>query len=153
TFSNNSDVTFEWNQTATADYYDFMDVAAHELDEALGIGSALTSLPNNGPIPVGDFTAEDYFRYQTGTNNRLITTNPNANVSFSYNGGATDVAQFNQDSPVDNPNDRNDWIYGNGATAPLIPYVQDGKTWMGQVAPILTSSTGQTPESIVLNVL
>jgi hypothetical protein len=150
TFSSHSDITFEYNQVAAAGRYDFMDVAAHELNEALGIGSALTNLPNNGTAPTDDFAAEDYFRYQTGSTSRDITLSPNANVSFSYDGGKTDVAQFNQDN---NFGDRNDWIYGNGSAPPSSPFVQDAREFSGQVAPILTSAGGQTPESTVLSVL
>lgn len=150
TFSSHSDVAFEYNQIATAGRYDFMDVAAHELNEALGIGSALTNLQNNGTTPTGDFAAEDYFRYQTGATSRDITLNPNADVSFSYDGGKTDVAQFNQDN---NFGDRNDWIYGDGSSPPSNPFVQDATEFSGQVAPVLISSAGQTPESTVLSVL
>ena len=150
TFSSHANVNFEYNQVATPGHFDFMDVAAHELNEALGIGSALTNLPNNGTVPMGDFEAEDYFRYQTGSTARDITLNPTANVSFSYDGGKTDVAQFNQD---DDFGDRNDWIYGNGSSPPSNPFVQDAVAFPGQVAPILISSAGQTPESTVLSVL
>jgi hypothetical protein len=150
TFSSHSNIAFEYNQVATAGKFDFMDVAAHELNEVLGIGSALTGLANNGAIPTGDFAAEDYFRYQTGATSRDITLNPNANVSFSYDGGKSDVAQFNQNN---NFGDRNDWIYGNGSSPPSTPFVQDAREFSGQVAPALTSSAGQTPESTVLGVL
>jgi hypothetical protein len=104
TFSNQPGI-FEYNQVPNASLYDFVDVAAHELNEALGISSALTGISNYlfAPAP---YAAEDYFRYWTGLQLRGITTDPNAHVSFSYNGGLTDVAQFNQEASLD----RNDWI-------------------------------------------
>jgi len=120
TFNNGG--LFEFTGVATPGLYDFQNVFEHELDEALGIGSALTPLGNNVALPTS-FEPEDYFRYATGSTTRAITTNPNANVSFSYNGGVTDVAQFNQAAGPD----RNDWIYANAgcpAAAPG-PYVQD----------------------------
>ena len=51
TFSHS--VTFEYNGVAVSGEADFLDVAAHELDEALGIGSALTGVADNGSLPAG----------------------------------------------------------------------------------------------------
>ena len=55
---------FEYTGVATSATVDFMDVAAHELDETLEIGSALTGLPNNAAIPTDQYNPEDYFRYR-----------------------------------------------------------------------------------------
>ena len=80
--------------------YDLMAVTQHEIDEALGFGSALNNLANGAPAPNGPVFPEDLFRYdQNG--NRTLTTNINAQAFFSINGGVTDLAQFNQDAPGD----------------------------------------------------
>ena len=147
TLTFNSAAAFEYNGVAASGKFDFMDVAAHELDEALGIGSSLTGIANNTAIMSSSFEAEaeDYFRY-SATNTRAITTNPAAFVYFSYNGGATNVARFNQDNT--NFEDRNDWIYGNFGCPASPAYVQDGLVCSNQAVPV-----GSGPEVIVLNTL
>src|SRR5205807_424417 len=112
---------------------DFMDVAAHELDEALGIGSALTGLVDNAPVPSGDYAAEDYFRYG-GSGVRSITTNPTATVYFSYDSGNTNLAQFNQTNSALGASglDRNDWIYGDSGCPAAFPHVQNAILCIGQ---------------------
>src|ERR1051326_1588128 len=99
--------TFEYTGIPTPGLFDFQDSAEHELNEALGIGSRLTGLANNDPVPSDFFEAEDYFRYGLG-GTRLISTDPAAKVYFSFDGGQRLFAQFNQDV---NNGDRNDWIY------------------------------------------
>jgi sugar lactone lactonase YvrE len=147
TFSNA--ITFEYNGVAASGQADFLDVAAHELDEGLGIGSALTGLANNAAIPSGDYSAEDYFRY-SASGVRAITTSPNAVVYFSYNGGSTNVAQFNQaySAEGDSDLDRNDWVYGNNGCPSTTVYVQDAIACLGQSVAI-----GSGPEIVVLNTL
>jgi len=147
TFSNS--VTFEYSGVATTGAADFLDVAAHELDEVLGIGSALTGLADNGPLPSDYYSAEDYFRYD-GSGARAITTNPSAAVYFSYDGGNTNVAQFNQAYSAlgDTDLDRNDWIYGNYGCPSATVHVQDAILCIGQVVPV-----GSGPEITVLATL
>jgi hypothetical protein len=159
----NNAATFEYTGVAAANAYDFMDVATHELDEALAIGSALTNLANNAALPGNDYEFEDYFRY-SANGTRSITTSPTAFVYFSYNSGAANVARFNQDNNAgDNTSaDRNDWIYGNDSTyngsytpgtCPAVspgPYIQDAITCPDEAVAI-----GQvgSPEWIVLTSL
>jgi uncharacterized protein (TIGR03437 family) len=144
-------VTYEYTGKATPGAYDFMDVAAHELDEGLGIGSMLTGLSNNAAIPSDYYEPEDYFRY-SAAGTRDITTNPNAVVYFSYDGGTTNVAQFNQAYSAlgDGDLDRNDWIYGNYGCPVATPHIQDAITCSGQAVPV-----GQfgSPEVTVLSAL
>jgi sugar lactone lactonase YvrE len=146
TFSNS--ITFEYTGAATGGEADFMDVAAHELDEALGIGSALTGVADNGSLPT-DFEAEDFFRY-SAAGVRAITTNPSAVVYFSYDGGNTNVAQFNQSysGQGDSGLDRNDWIYGNFGCPAATAYVQNAISCIGQAVGI-----GTPPETTVLRTL
>ena len=142
-------VSFEYTGVANADDEDFLDVAAHELDEALGIGSALTGLANNAALPLNLYTAEDYFRFSAAAT-RDITTNPAAVVYFSYDGGITDVAQFNQAYSAlgDSDLDRNDWVYGDAGCPAATPHVQDAIICYGQAVAI-----GTGPEITVLNSL
>ena len=147
TFSNTSNL-FEYGGVAQSGRYDFMDVAAHELDEAIGIGSALTGLANNASVASNtNFEAEDYYRY-SANGTRAVNTNPNANVYFSYNGGATNVARFNQDNNAGGNSfaDRNDW-YFSGCPATTV-YTQNAIGCPNQAVPV-----GTGPETIVLNAL
>ena len=143
TFSNAA--AFEYTGTITPSTIDFLDVGAHELDEGLGIGSALTGLADNAALPGGDYAAEDYFRY-SAAGTRGISTNPSAVVYFSYDAGTTNVAQFNQAYAAegDSDLDRNDWIYGDNGCPSAIVYIQDAIACYGQAAPI-----GTGPEIIV----
>jgi hypothetical protein len=147
TFSNA--VVFEYNGVASQGAIDFIDVAAHELDEGLGIGSALTGLADNAAIPSDDYVPEDYFRY-SAAGTRAITTNPNAVVYFSYDGGNTNVAQFNQAFAALGASglDRNDWIYGNSGCPAANPHIQDAIACFGQAVAV-----GSGPEITVLNAL
>jgi len=143
TFSNAA--AFEYTGTITPSTIDFLDVGAHELDEGLGIGSALTGLADNAGLPGADYAAEDYFRY-SAAGTRGISTNPSAVVYFSYDGGTTNVAQFNQaySAQGNTDLDRNDWVYGNNGCPSATVYIQDAIACYGQAAPI-----GAGPEIIV----
>lgn len=154
TFTNNSNVTFEYNGVAASGKFDFIDVAEHELDEALGIGSALTGLANcpTGatsclPATTTSYYSEDYFRY-SAPGVRAITTSSSASVYFSYNGGNTMVAQFNQNNSF---GDRNDWIYGDSGcpAASPGPYIQDADTCPNNAVKL----TANSPEVAVLGSL
>jgi hypothetical protein len=83
----NTPNTFEFTGVATAGRIDFQNTFEHELDEALGIGSALTGLANNALNPTS-FEPEDYFRYSSTAGVRSITTSPTANV-FSLTTAST----------------------------------------------------------------
>lgn len=150
TFNNGAN-TFEFTGVPTAGRFDFQNVFEHELDEALGIGSALTDIANNGALPTS-FEPEDFFRYSSTPNVRSITTSPTANVFFSYN-GTTDVQMFNQNNTAcgNTTADRDDWINepNSGCTAPATPHVQDAVGFPGQVAVYGPGS----PEFIALETL
>jgi hypothetical protein len=147
TFTNASN-TFEYNGVSNPALFDFTNVFEHELDEGLGVGSTLTGIANNGTLPTF-FEPEDYFRYNS-TGSRSITTNPAANVFFSYN-GITDVAQFNQDNNAGGnvTADRNDWIYGNAGCPPSKAFVQNAIGCPGEIDPYGPG----TPEFAVLETL
>jgi len=155
TFGTNSN--FAYNGKPGTNQYDFLGIASHELNEALGIGSLMNGFANNNTNVTGAnnyFEGEDFFRY--GTNkNHFITTDPNAKVYFSYDGGKTLVDQFNEDNnAAGNPKlDRGDWVWGNsGAPSGSHIEVQNAVTYVGQAAPLLTASP-TTSEFVVLSTL
>lgn len=74
--------------------YDLLDVVSHEINEVLGLGSALTGLANGAPNPTGAIKSMDIFRYdQNG--NRSFTTAAAAEAYFSLD-GTTRLTRFNQ---------------------------------------------------------
>jgi hypothetical protein len=155
TFGTNNN--FAYNGKPATNQADFLTYASHELNEALGIGSLLNGYANNNTNVTGAnnyFEAEDFFRY--GTNqDHLITTDPNAKVYFSYDGGKTLVDQFNEDNNAGGnlKLDRGDWIWGN-TNAPTGSHieVQNAVAYVGQAAPLLTANP-TTSEFIVLSTL
>jgi hypothetical protein len=68
--------------------------ACHEIDEVLGLGSALNGLNNGDPAPTGPISPEDLYRYD-GSGVRSLTTALNAAAYFSLD-GTTQLARFNQ---------------------------------------------------------
>ncbi len=105
--------------------YSLETVVMHEIDEVLGLGSAL---PDYGAAS-GGLSAprpEDLYRYASnGT--RSFSTSASGSVYFSLN-GTTDLAQFN--------NSNNGGDYGDWASNPLppgaSPQVQDAFITGGQ---------------------
>jgi len=97
--------------------YDMMPVAMHEINEALGNSSALSSVVNGGPTPVTAIWPMDLFRYdQNGA--RSFSSSASAQAYFSLD-GVTHLAQFNQQAG----GDFSDWYsYPSGAA---VPHVQD----------------------------
>jgi len=89
--------------------YDLMAVAEHEIDEVLGFGSRLPTLPSNDePFP------EDLFRYDSSGNRNFTTNGDDAYFSLD---GTNLLARFNQDSS----GDYGDWW----STGSHTPQVQD----------------------------
>jgi hypothetical protein len=95
--------------------YDLMALATHEIDEVLGIASALTGSANGGPTPTGAIWPLDLFRYsQSGA--RSFDTGLSTNAYFSLD-GTTQLVQFNQHAG----GDFSDWFsYPNGGTPPRV---------------------------------
>lgn len=103
--------------------YDLKAVASHEIDEALGFGSALNGIPNNNPNPTGAVFPLDLFRYDQNGARSLSTgtgTQTTGTRAFFSLDGTTQLAQFNQNST----GDYSDWfsdVQGPG----FVPKVQD----------------------------
>jgi hypothetical protein len=82
-------------------FYDLQAVAAHEIDEVLGIGGPGSALPTTSSS-VGVL---DLFRY-SANGVRSFTSSTSATAYFSINGGATNLAGFNQSGS----GDYGDWV-------------------------------------------
>lgn len=112
-------------------------VVEHEIDEVLGLGSAL-----NGTTTPTDPWPEDLFRWQsTGTRSyaaNTSTTNPCGSGTpaafFSIDGGTTDLDDFNN---CNNGGDYGDWITHSP------PQVQDAFINISGTPPSLTTSSSE----------
>lgn len=114
-YLNTSSMNLSSFETSATNYSLFSTVS-HEMDEALGLGSALNGLANNSPSPTGPVEPEDLFRYdQNG--DRSFNTSLNATSYFSLD-GTNDLAQFNQYAG----GDFGDWYSYN---VDVTPQVQD----------------------------
>jgi hypothetical protein len=106
--------------------FSLFSTVCHEIDEILGMNSALDGLTNGAPAPTGSIGPEDLFRYdQFGA--RSFTTDINAASYFSLD-GTTDLARFNQHQG----GDYQDWYSFYGGQ---VPQVQDAYT-TGGTAPV-----------------
>lgn len=76
-------------------YYDLQAVASHEIDEVLGLGSALNGLSNGAAAPTGAIGSLDLFRY-SANGVRSFNTSQNTAAYLSANGGASPIVYFNQ---------------------------------------------------------
>lgn len=73
--------------------YDAFAVVQHEIDEVLGVGSALNQVwgaPGSGAISALDLDRYDGFQSPS------YTYDPSEHAYFSYDGGATDIEDYNQ---------------------------------------------------------
>ncbi len=112
TITINTSLTFP-GSPGTSSTFSLMVVAEHDIDEVLGLGSALPTPFANAPFP------EDLFRYDA-SGVRSFTATATAKALFSID-GTTDLAQF------DNQNDGGefgDW-QSNPLPSGVQPKVQD----------------------------
>jgi hypothetical protein len=96
--------------------YSLYSTACHEIDEVLGMGSALNGLSNGVPSPTGAISPMDLFRYD-GSGARSLDTAANTACYFSLD-GTSDLVRFNQHQGGDF---QDFYSYGGGQT----PRVQD----------------------------
>jgi hypothetical protein len=93
--------------------YDLYAVAAHEIDEVLGLSSSLDGLNNGHAAPTGDVDSLDLFRYdQSG--NRSFNTVSSSQAWLSLD-GTNRLVRFNQSAS----GDFHDW-YSPGSQTPRI---------------------------------
>ena len=123
----------------------------HEIDEVLGLGSALPSLGSSSGFPPSDPLPEDLYRYTASGNRTWINTGDDAYFSLD---GTTDLVQFNQGNVNNNDGDYGDWWSNNGlGNAGLNPpaRVQDA-TNFAATTPTLANDAGHV-EQVALNVI
>ncbi len=75
--------------------YDLMAVASHEIDEVLGLGSALNGLSNGAAAPTGAIGSLDLFRY-SANGTRSFNTSQSTAAYLSADGGKSYIVYFNQ---------------------------------------------------------
>jgi len=115
--------------------YDLYAVAAHEVNEVLGLSSVLDGLANAAPAPTGDIYIMDLFRYdQNG--NRSFNTTSTSQAWFSLD-GTNKLVRHNQNAA----GDFHDWYSPGGQT----PRVQDAFATAG-------ATPNPTVEMIALDV-
>src|ERR1043166_661783 len=107
--------------------YSLFSTVCHEIDEVLGMGSALNGLNNGDPSPTGAISPMDLFRYD-GVGARSLTTDVNAASYFSLD-GTTDLVRFNQHQGGDY---QDFYSYYGGQ----IPRVQDAYGTVGVQPPL-----------------
>ena len=99
-----STFTFDATSSVASGTYDFIGIAAHEIDEVLGRISTLNSTSPSGA------TVFDLFRYAAPG---VPNFSRSAASYFSIDGGQTNLGSFN----VSGGGDRSDWVYPTGTDA------------------------------------
>ena len=95
--------------------YDLYAVAAHEINEVLGLSSALDNLNNGDSAPTGDVDSLDLFRYDQN-NKRSFNTTLSSSAYFSLD-GTNKLVQYNQHAG----GDFHDWYsYSSGGVPPRV---------------------------------
>ncbi|HEY2387854.1 MAG TPA: NF038122 family metalloprotease [Candidatus Binatia bacterium] len=128
----NSAQPFKLTRPPMAGLYDALRTTEHEMDEVMGLGSAIGAF--------GDLRPQDLFSWSApGTRN--LTSG--GSRYFSIDGGTTDIVGFNQISG----GDFGDWL--SGGCPQTTPYVQNAFACAGQASDVEAFS----PEGINLDVI
>jgi hypothetical protein len=135
TVSVNTSITFPPNAPGSS--YSMLADVEHEIDELLGLGSALPNTPPGGSIPNNDPFPEDLFRYNA-SGARTFSTSCTGHAFFSVN-GVTHLAEF--DNQCDG-GDFGDWR-SNPLPNGVQPEVQDAFATPG-----ITPSMGAEIEAL-----
>ena len=106
TISLNLDIMNFTRTSINPNKYDLISTVYHEINEVLGLNSALDGLNNGDPAPTDAIGVMDLFRYnQSGQ--RSFNTSVNTKAYFSLD-GTHHIVQFNQDAN----GDFHDWDSG-----------------------------------------
>jgi hypothetical protein len=131
----NSSASYQFTRPPNANNYDAQRATEHEIDEVMGLGSRLNLNP-----PGTDLRPQDVFSWSSAGHRNI---NSSGTRYFSINGGATNIANFNQ-----NPSgDFGDWL--STACPQVHPYVQNAFSCRGQYSDV----TATSPEGINLDVI
>jgi hypothetical protein len=127
--------------TQNSGRYSLFSTVSHEIDECLGIASALSGLSNGAAAPTGAIFPEDLFRYDSSGNRSFNTTATTA-AYFSVD-GTTDLARYNQEQG----GDFNDWYSYFGGVTPQVQdaYATPGKSPTLGVELTVLDALGYTP--------
>ena len=128
----NSAQPFKFTRPPTAGLYDALRTTEHEMDEVLGLGSAIGAF--------SDVRPQDLFSWSAPGTRNLTTS---GSRYFSINSGTTNIVGFNQTAG----GDFGDWLSGSCPQAN--PYVQNAFSCDGQQSDVGIFS----PEGINLDVI
>ncbi len=117
-FLNMSEMNYSRTGVQDPNKYDLSAVASHEINEALGLSSALDHFNDSPPAAPTTVGSEDFFRYTTG-GTRIFSGDANA-VSYFSEDGVTPIKYYNQTQG----GDYQDWA-SNGEAFAGPPGVQD----------------------------
>jgi len=128
----NSAQSFTYTRPPAGGTYDAQRSVEHEIDEVLGLGSAITHF--------NDVRPQDLFSWSSAGVRSISSTGQRY---FSIDGGTTGIVGFNQD-----PNgDFGDWL--SAACPQANPYVQNAFSCQDQTSDV----TDASPEGINLDVI
>jgi uncharacterized protein (TIGR03437 family) len=141
TLDSEKPLQFTRDRGVAPSHYDAIRVIEHEINEVLGLGSALDVADAPGQIK-----PEDLFRYSLDSGSVAPTVDVQAASSFfSIDGGIGQLEAFNQDPT----GDRGDWLSPSCSAGSTLQLVQYAFTCRGATADISALS----PESIALDVI
>jgi hypothetical protein len=136
----NTSVMFTSVSNLRTNRYDMYATICHELNQILGLGSAIGASPTLVSTYRAAILPEDLYRYDA-TGVRSFTTSTTAQAFFSLN-STSRLARFNQNSN----RDRGDWFSSTGGV--FTPQVQDAFQTIGVVI-----NKNQKVEQIALDVI
>ncbi len=128
----NSGQPFKFTRPPAGGLFDALRTTEHEIDEVLGLGSAIGFSANLRP--------QDLFSW-SGAGARNLTSG--GSRYFSIDSGATNLVGFNQSAS----GDFGDWL--SGACPQITPFVQNAFSCAGQAS----DATSGSPEGINLDVI
>src|SRR4029077_18864070 len=115
----NSSQSFKFTRPAGAGFFDALRTTEHEIDEVMGLGSAIGAF--------SDYRPQDLFSWSAPGTRSFSTS---GSRYFSINSGTTNIVGFNQNAS----GDFGDWLSGSCPQAN--PYVQNAFSCDGQASDV-----------------